>query len=120
MLLRQALTGLSLYVASCFPNILSSLILLQATYFGSSTSDTEMDVSRSLVGHGSQYMGDSVPVCLLPEADAIFISKTAVKVGARQNDLNASFPTQHPLTAHPPQSYDSSDCAIRIISSRDH
>jgi len=31
---------------------------------------TEMEVSRSL---GSQYMADSVPVCLSPEVDAIFI-----------------------------------------------
>jgi hypothetical protein len=85
MLLRQALTGISLYVAGYFLTFfLPSPILLQGTYVGSSTSDTEMDVSRSLVGHGSQYMGDSVPVCLSPEVDAIFISKTAVKLGARQ------------------------------------
>jgi hypothetical protein len=33
-----------------------SILFSQRTYFGSSTSDPEMDFSRSLVGHGSRYM----------------------------------------------------------------
>ena len=31
-------------------------VFSQATYFGSSTSDAEMDFSRSLAGHGSRYI----------------------------------------------------------------
>jgi hypothetical protein len=31
-------------------------ILSQATYFSSSTSDAEIDFSRSLAGHGSRYI----------------------------------------------------------------
>jgi len=43
-----------------------SILFSPGTYFGSSTSDPEMDFSRSLVGHGPRYMWDSVPVCLSP------------------------------------------------------
>jgi len=41
---------------------LFSILFSQVTYFDSSTSDPEMDFSRSLVGHGSRYMWDSVPI----------------------------------------------------------
>jgi hypothetical protein len=51
-----------------FPDILPPLSLIpsQETYFRSSTSDAEMDFSRSLAGHGSHYMLDSVPICPSP------------------------------------------------------
>jgi hypothetical protein len=38
----------------------------QGTYFGSSTSELEMDFSRSLICHGSRYMWGSVPICPSP------------------------------------------------------
>src|SRR5271169_5116114 len=56
----QLLNGLSLHVPAI------SILFSQGTYFGSSTSNPEMDFSRSLVGHGSWYMWDSVPICPSP------------------------------------------------------
>jgi hypothetical protein len=64
-LLRQALTVSSLHVQA-----VSLLFFPPSSHkgpiLGSSTSDPEIDFSRSLVGHGSRYMWDSVPICPSP------------------------------------------------------
>jgi len=58
--------------ADCEPNVwrvpvkrwqetaLLGAVFSQATYFGSSTSDAEMDFSRSLAGHGSRYICEGI------------------------------------------------------------
>jgi len=42
-----------------------------ATYFGSSTTDAEMDFSRSLAGHGSRYTWDTVPMSGAPRLNGL-------------------------------------------------
>jgi hypothetical protein len=57
---RQALTVSNLLLQAI------SILFSHGTYFGSSTFEPEMDFSRSLVGHDSRYMWDSVPICPSP------------------------------------------------------
>ena len=56
MLLRQSLLQFRVFTRWLSSDILPSPVLSQATYFGSSTSDAEMDFSRSLAGHGLRYI----------------------------------------------------------------
>src|ERR1700726_3838201 len=46
----------------------------QGTYFGSSTSEPEMEFSRSLICHGSRYMWDSVPIYPSPSLSLPYLT----------------------------------------------